>query len=567
MRPANFLSCRRIGLCGIAISVFLAGCGGGGDGTADNASLPQTSSDPAVTPVSAPLAPDPYLSLQWHLGNTGQLGGLAGQDLRLGGLSQDGQGVRVAVVDSAIQIRHPDLVARFVPDASFSYRTGQNDPSPPTGSISAPFSPEPGGLDDAHGTAVAGIIGATANNGFGGRGVAPGADLLGFDPITRPTTSNLIDAIARAIQSEAAVINNSWGPVGPESGGSGSFTRAPNAWKQAVQLATEQGRNGLGSLVVFAAGNSGLFSDSSNYDEFTNDPHVIAVASVDDRGRPTGFSEAGANVLVAGFSGDSILVPRGPRRPAEQVRISAGIFTTDLQGARGYDTSEDPDQDFTQFFEGTSAAAPMVSGVAALMLQANPALTWRDLRWLMARTARPSATPPSPGPLTSSVMNAHGFDPKVGFGIIDAGRAVSEATRFTGLGPEKRCTTGRFQVPEADQVIPDNNQQGVRWTAQINPGRCTIERLETVSLTLAVQHAYSADLDIRLISPSGNEAWLSRPRNCTNDECESIEDGFRFGIVRFMGEAAVGAWQIEIRDLVPPDQGRLLWLELDLRGS
>jgi len=559
-----------MGLCGITISVVLSGCGGGGggdSGTADNASLPQTPLQPAVTPASPASSPDPHLSLQWHLGNTGQLGGLAGQDLRLGGLTQDGRGIRVAIVDSAIQIRHPDLVARFVPGASFSYRTGNDDPSPPIGSISAPFSPEPGGIDDAHGTAVAGIIGATANNGFGGRGVAPRAELLGFDPITRPTTSNLIDAIARATQSGAAVINNSWGPVGPESGGSGSFTRAPNSWKQAIQLATEQGRNGLGSLVIFAAGNSGLFSDSSNYDEFTNDPHVIAVASVDDRGRPTGFSEPGANVLVAGFSGDSILVPRGPRRPAEQVRLSAGIFTTDLQGPRGYDTAEDPDQDFTQFFEGTSAAAPMVSGVAALMLQANPALTWRDLRWLMARTARPSTTPPSPGPLSSSAMNAHGFDPKVGFGIIDAGRAVAEAIGFTGLGPEKRCTTGRFQIPVADQVIPNNNQQGVRWTAQFRSGQCGIESLETVSLTLAVQHAYSADLDIRLISPSGNEARLSQPRNCTNDACESIEDGFRFGMVRFMGEAAIGTWRIEIRDLVPPDQGRLLWLELELRGS
>jgi hypothetical protein len=96
----------------------------------------------------------------------------------------------------------------------------------------------------------------------------------------------------------------------------------------------------------------------------------------------------------------------------------------------------------------------MVSGVVALMLEANPLLSWRDVRWLLARTARPAdlgselAEP--------SVMNAHGFYPRVGFGRVHAGDAVAAARSFSGLPTERRCDSGilRIDLPIGDRPAP-----------------------------------------------------------------------------------------------------------------
>ena len=556
------LNAFRLGLF-LVIALITIGCGSDVNKRAEEGySIGEQSSFQPEGNEPADSGPDPKSEQQWHLRNLGQLGGMTGQDLNLVELAESGETVVVAVLDGSIEITHPDLLWRFAGTSSYSYRIGLPNPSPPKADASSPFDDSPGGVDDAHGTAVAGIIAATANNRIGVRGVAPRAKLVGFDVLVNPSVSNLTNAVARAVEANASVINNSWGPLDPSSGGPRSFVRSPNQWKRAVEYAAVSGRQGRGAVIVFAAGNGGENGDRSDYDEYTNDSNVISIGAVDDRGVPICFSEPGANVLVAGFSG--VDLRRGSIRP--------GILTTDVSGPRGYSKQDQlatlAIEDYTQLFDGTSAAAPMVSGIIALMLEANSSLSRRDIRWLLASTARPSQRGRCSGRELSSlpsVLNQNGYQPRIGFGIVDAKAAVNAAKGFKKLGNEIKCDSGIMVVEGSVGSIPDANAAGIRLEYTFD-NDCLISRIEAVELEIAVDHNYSGDLRVRLSAPSQNFVDLSEPHRCVEDKCNSISEGFRFGIVRFMGEKSNGSWTLQIADELFEDSGQLLWWRLKLLG-
>lgn len=566
-KPLPFASLLTQALSAFVLAGLLAACGGGGGSDSPTATAPTTPTNP-TPPTSTTTGPDPYLNQQWHLENTGQLTGNAGQDLRVKGLAETGQGVKVAIIDGSIEIAHPDLVDRFLAGASYSYRTSSADPSPPMASASAPDNFEPGQTDDAHGTAVAGIIGATANNLKGGRGVAPGVSLMGFDALVSRDDRQVGNALSRALDQGADVVNSSWSTLAPSEGGTRSFYRTSSDWANAIERAIREGRQGKGSVVVVAAGNGGRDSgtevfngenaDQANYNGYANDPRVIAVGAVDAFGREIGFSEPGANVLVSGFSGVDL-----------GVRLSsAGIFTTDLSGSRGYDINSDLNQDYTRFFDGTSAAAPMVSGVVALMLQANPALTWRDVRWILASTARSATGLDAPGSTTASTpMNSHGYTQKVGFGIVDATAAVTRAKGFSSLGTEVICDSGR-QTPAGGSglALADNDRGGISLSIRLAAPACAIRRIESIQLEVAVTHSRSGDLRTSLVAPTGSGIQFTAPHTCAATGCASLADGFSFGSVRFMGEAPQGDWTFKLSDERAGQTGALLWWRMVVRG-
>ena len=354
----------------------------------------------------------------------------------------------------------------------------------------------------------------------------------------------------------------------PAEGGSRSLYKPSAEWASALERAIREGRQGKGTVVVLAAGNGGQDSgtevfngenaDQANYSGYANDPRVIAVAAVDAFGREIAFSEPGANVLVAGFSGVDL-----------GVRLSsAGIFTTDLSGARGYDVSSDLIQDYTRFFDGTSAAAPMVSGVVALMLQANAALTWRDVRWILASTARPATGRGSPGSTTAvSAMNSHGFIQTVGFGIVDAAAAVAAAKTFQPLGSEMTCDSGK-QTPNGSVglALADNDRTGLSQSLGLTAVGCAIRRIESVQLELAISHGRSGDLRTTLRAPSGNGIQFTAPHSCAATGCASMAEGFSFGAVRFMGETPQGEWTLKLTDERAGQAGALLWWRIVVKG-
>lgn len=358
------------------------------------------------------LPNDPLFTSQWHLLNTGQevgnpdfqtIYGVAGEDINVvpaWNLSYTGEGVLIAVNDTGVQGVHPDLKNNLHPTLRYNAITGTNNASP---NLTDPGAP--------HGTAVAGLIAATANNGIGGSGVAPGATIVPVLLIGPGTTSQ---AIARAFnfatQNGVDITNNSWGP-----GAARVAVAMTPAEVQTLRDSILFGRDGLGIVHVFASGNSGgpAFNpgfqgignwDSSNYDGYVNSRYVITVTGVDhdglyanDDGTFTAYPEAGTNVLVASPTGSNAAL-----NIADDTGLGSGIWTTDLVDDFGYNAEPlpsgfDPDRDFladpdyTSRFNGTSAASPIAAGVIALMLEANPNLTYRDVQEILVRSARQNA--------------------------------------------------------------------------------------------------------------------------------------------------------------------------------
>ena len=528
--------CVRPAVVCVLLSGLLAGCGGG----ESQAWVPA----PAAPPIIP--GPDPLLARQWHLFNTGQGGGVSGMDLGLQGVAETGLGVLIAFIDGAVQIGHPDLVANL-------YTTNgllpTPDPSPPSAPANAPYNNRAGEWDDAHGTAVVGIAVASAGNSLGGRGVAPEARFMAFDGLSR---GQIAQSLRSAISLGADIVNNSWGTFDGTSGQGASYSPADPGWRQALDEALASGRQGKGAVIVFAAGNGGP-QDDSNRDGYANHPGVLAVAAVDAWGRPQAYAEPGSNVLVS--------APSGPLPSTADSATS--IWTTDITGPRGLSGGMSaPAADYSAFPAGTSASAPMVSGVVALMLQAHPALSWRDVRWLLARTAGPADL----GALEvqASPMNAHGFHSLVGFGRVHAGDAVAAAATFSGLPGERRCDSGLLSVDEPIGDAPAPPVQAAHQFAD-----CGIRVVESVQVTVYAEHAYAADLHVELASPFNNVSMLGRSHLCSADvqgPCGDLSRGWTFHSLSHMGEQATGPWRLQIQDRQPGDAGRWRAWRLVLTG-
>ena len=222
------------------------------------------------------LPNDPLIGDQWHLHNTGQTGGIATVDVQVAnlwgswsGAGTRGVGVRVGIVDDGLETAHPDLAANVVVPLGRNWNGGpMNDPNPRS-------------LDDIHGTAVAGLVGAVGNNGMGVCGVAPEASLVGLRLIAGPITDSQEQAAFEYLMSGPTAIhvkNNSWGggdDLNHLLDGPGPLARS------ALINATATGRSGRGTIFVFAAGNGGLVEENANFDGYANDIHVIAVGAVD----------------------------------------------------------------------------------------------------------------------------------------------------------------------------------------------------------------------------------------------------------------------------------------------
>ncbi len=308
-------------------------------------------------------ANDPRFAGQWFLQ---RIGIEAAWDLQRG--SAD---VTVVVIDNGCDLQHPDLVNKL--DQGKDVIDGDDDPS---------YAPNANGNN--HGTACAGLVGASTDNQLGVAGVCPNCRvrcvrLLPDDPMGLVPISADADAFAFALSVNAAVTSNSWG-----------FTEAiavPEMLKDAIATVRRDGRGGLGMLVVFAAGND----DRELLDEELNAvPGVITVGAVNNFGEVAQFSNFGKSVAVV---------------------APLGTLTTDISGADGSDPG-----DYTSLFGGTSSACPLVAGLFGLMVSAAPTKTAAELEQVLLDTAVQSIFA-TPDPM--------GHDLYYGYGEIDAHAALT----------------------------------------------------------------------------------------------------------------------------------------------
>ena len=296
---------------------------------------------------------DPLTGCQWHLDNWGQRGARSGEDANVTAAHAAGYlgaGVHVAVLDAGIELDHPDLAANTDNARSRSY---------------CHWDPRPSGEHEDHGTAVAGVI-AARDNSIGMRGVAPRAVLHNRRLICFSTASYsaIADALTREMDS-ICVSNSSWGAAH----GIGA-SPTPYLFELAVNRGISEGCGGKGILYVFSAGNGAFVGDDSNLGELASYHAVTAVCAVNSRGARSRYSERGANLWVCGPTS------------AAQGRNQPGVATLTNYGRYRLD------------FGGTSSAAPVVAGVAALVRAANPELTWRDVKLILAASARQDPSTP-----------------------------------------------------------------------------------------------------------------------------------------------------------------------------
>ena len=482
---------------------------------------------------------DPLFSDQWHLKNTGQAGndgisGIEDEDINVEPVwnnclesSCRGEGVRIVVVDDGLEIGHEDLKANVTPGKSYDYRDGDTDPTPNDPRIIG------------HGNSVAGIIAARDLNGVGVRGVAPRAELVGYNYLTEQNADNEVDAMTRDAASNH-ISNNSWGV--PD--GTGTLFESLAVWRTAIDTGHKEGRNGLGTIYVWAAGNgdAGPFRDNSNYDGYANYRGVIAVGSVNNSGQRSIDSEQGANLLVT--------APGGERCDKH------GIVTTDSTGSDGYSADN-----YTDCFNGTSAAAPIVSGVAALILQANPGLGWRDVHAILARSARKNDPSQADWTTNGAGLNVnHNY----GFGVVDAGAAVSLAKNWSYLGPEK---TFSIQDDNVNKEIGDND--GTFSDSILSVTSSGISQIEFVEIEFsAADHSYSGDLEIILVNlATGTESRLAEKHKCDDRYRCMPYDAWRFGSTRHLGESADGDWRLIVSDKSSSDQGTFQSWRLTFYGT
>jgi subtilisin family serine protease/subtilisin-like proprotein convertase family protein len=386
----------------------------------------------------APMPDDPFFSKQGRAGGEWQAnlenrdsdGSPLGVDLNVRAawpISQ-GAGVLLAVADNGIELDHPDLVDRTINAPHFDFLRGVAE-GMPSGQLSA------------HGTAVAGLAAASANNKIGIAGVAPKARLASwviFGQNDFPASEEGFMDMFQYKSNLVSVQNHSWGKVGAEQ------FRMSSIENMAISNAVLLGRGGKGVVIVRPAGNGRFEGNNANDDQYSADPRVIVAAAVRLDGRVTGYSSPGACILVAAPSGDMA-------RDNPCLADSPGLVTTDRQGAQGYNRAFDESGDYAygaHDFSGTSAAAPQIAGVAALILGANPELTYRDVQQILIHSSRHyDFTDPS------LITNAAGFrvSHHTGFGVPDAGAAVNLARPW----PTRPQATNVTYVVNTKTAIPD----------------------------------------------------------------------------------------------------------------
>ena len=494
---------------------------------------------------------DPLYPQQWHLKATnqtsadGQVSVTAGEDCNVesvwgypGNGGYRGRGINIAILDNGVDLNHPDLVANLLPamyhydflfpiyDQSF-YGTYQS-----VGGGGPKYT------NDNHGTAVAGVAAAQGNNSIGVTGVAPEASLISYRILGSTPYPNQFntwtptDFNGAALSTNNSIIhikNNSWGYASYYHG-------YDNLEAAALQNARSSGRWSKGTIVVFAAMNELMQAGRSDYYVHISDIGTIGVAALDHTGGQAAYSNPGSSVLVAAPSGNWF--PTGP-----------ATTTTDRTGGSGYNSDSGnnnyTDLNYTATFNGTSSASPVVSGVVALMLEANPNLKWRDVQEILLRTARKNALSDS-----GWTNNGAGFriNDKFGFGCVDAAAAVQLASGWTNNlpGQWKRSITN-----SSSGVIGNND--GSVLERQFTVSASSKIRCESVTVTVNITHPSRGDLRIELVSPAGTVSTLAAPYTVNG----AVDDlgGWTFRTVRNWGERDAGTWTLRVRDQQAGESG------------
>ena len=546
------------------------------------AQTPFTPNDPYYSWNATGLAQSDYYG-QWYLRNEMPVSSVnAGFDANLWGAWQrglTGEGVVIGIVDDGVDGSHLDLVAKFINGYSWDYLLAAETNRTQT------YRGSPVGNYDSHGTSVAGVAAATGGNGIGITGAAPLAGVASQRLYSGTSTSLSQQAQVWAIGFQGQV--NESGQLDPSVPFTGSVApvRVMNhSYGRTGGYIKELGWELLYPALAASAEKKVIhvISAGNARDQYTNQdananfqnasPNVIVVAALGSNGKYASYSSFGANVLVTAPSSSSD--PQG----------LYSVSTIDRTGTAGYNNyeilhpkelgpPEDPDPyfspvgtgnlaDYTSTFGGTSASAPLVSGIMALGVQANANLDLRMARHLLAQTS--VKIDPTQADWITNGAGYH-FNKNYGFGLIDADAFTQKATEVQSM------SAAELFGPNGATVLQNKvfgaNCRTVSETISISKAD-GIFQMEYVQVKLTLSgfqtegEAYKngigaclGDISGTLTSAAGTRYQLfANDRNLTGDYANNRFGGndlsgmleWTFTSYAYFGEEINGDWILEL---------------------
>lgn len=440
-----------------------------------------------------------------------------------------------------------------------------------------------------HGTACAGVIAGEADSVLT-VGAAPGCRLLPIKwesdgPSLFISDSKLLTAI-NYLADKVDVISNSWGVV-PRSNWSAVVKN------RIAELAQRGGRRGKGIVFFWAAGNEncpfhhsaqqnvpytsgwsngqwvGVRTSSSFSNGLVGIPGVMHVAALASNAQRSHYSNYGTGI--------GICAPTNNVHEYHRIRVTGlGITTTSGTTER-----------VTSSFGGTSSATPLVAGIAALVISANPGLTAIETISLLKRTASkelnfdnypktpPAAFDPNPSWDVSPVVPFNNgtfqninspdgtWSPWFGHGRVDAAAAVAEAVRLRdGENPGEGDASTIKHKSSPNLPIPDNNITGINDVIEV----AKEGKLKDISISIDIEHSWIGDLSIILIAPDGTSVPLHHRSGANTKNLVSTYSITKLpALATLSGRSVAGNWTLNVRDLASQDTGILKDWEIILK--
>jgi subtilisin family serine protease len=465
---------------------------------------------------------------QWHLKQTiinGQVVN-AHADVEAAWPLSNGAGTIIAIIDDGVDIDHEEFrsSAKIVAPRDVTRQTDN---------------PRPGNLNN-HGTACAGV--ACAGGNIGASGVAPGAQLMPIRLASVLGSQAEADAFVWAAQHGADVISCSWGPADgdwtdPNDPMHKQVVPLPDSTRLAMEFAVNQGRNGKGCVILFAAGNG---NESVNNDGYASFEKVIAVAACNDQGQKSAYSDFGQAVWCCFPSNNGL--------PS----LTPGIWTTDRSGTQGYNSGKvslgDAAGNYTNRFGGTSSACPGAAGVAALILSRNPNLRWDEVRDILKRSGDRIDE-------AGGSYDAAGHSPFYGYGRANAKKAVELA-----MPPQEDLVAIRTAVRD----VPIKDFQ----TSQLPLAIADTNLLKAIKITVDIEHTYIGDLVVTVKPPASlglNPVILHNRQGGSTDNLKKTYDEVNVpGLAAFKGKSPAGTWTLEVADKARQDVGKIRSFTLEM---
>ncbi|PNM19254.1 S8 family serine peptidase [Yersinia enterocolitica] len=470
-----------------------------------------------VTLLTPDIPHDPFVAKQTYLNDINVIPvwqDYTGKGIRMGQFEPGGP---FATGPEIFDIQHPDLAANVDP----IWLATQNS----AGTLATDVS--------NHATMVAGVMAAT-RNGVGGVGVAYDATLGGHY-----LSNNGADMTTLGKMSSYDVVNHSWSsqPDFALSHTAGGALNLPNLLNTTLHYAAANGRGGLGTVIVTAGGNQREQGGSTQGSLMSHSRFAIQVGAISTptdlstlQTRSPPFSNPGASLLVSA-PGNRVL-SSGHQIKAERGAVFGSEYSTE---------------------QGTSFAAPMVSGIAALMLQANPNLGYRDVQQILALSARKVNDPATQWRINNA-KNWNGGGMQIshdyGFGMVDARAAVRLAESWMS-----KNTDANQQSLEKSHYYATWKRLyagGVDTSSMTMTSGLNVEQVE-VDVSAAVGRL--GDLTVKLISPSGSESILldrAGKKPAVNDtdmgSALSGEFNYTFMSTHYRGEDSTGQWKLVVKD-------------------